>query len=177
MLNQALINTLNELVLTKTEVAKLLSVDIRTVMRWVDNSAKMTGPAEQTLQAWLRLHRIGMPWRPDGIDSVLSDFDEIAEKIKIYRHNAMQLNTILKKVKERGGPSAPWKVDLKKNVAILGPIKIWFCRLHNGLFSPSTYSRSDCPPDLMRDKTLIEDAFVCIAFAIDNQDKEKIAEQ
>lgn len=166
------LKTLNELGLTQTEAAKLLSVNVRTVRRWAENPEEIPGPAEQALQAWLRLHQIGMPWRPDGVDIILSDPDEIADQIARHRNHAIALDTILKGVKERGGPATPWQVDLEKRVATLGPMRVGFYLLYNGGFSPSTYSRADCTPDLYRDKALLEDAYACIAFAIANQRKQ-----
>jgi hypothetical protein len=171
MLKQDFLKALEELGLTQAEAARLLSVNIRTVRRWSENPDEIPGPAEQALLAWLRLHQIGMPWRPDGVDSMLSDPDQIAEQIMKYRNHAIQLAKILEKVEERGGPAAPWKVDLKKHVAILGPMRLGFYTLLNGGFSPSTYSRTDCEPDVSRDWTLLEDAFKCISDAITKQKK------
>lgn len=165
----------NKLGLTPTEAARLLSVNIRTIRRWFENPNEISVPAKQALLAWLHLHQIAMPWRPDDID-VLGDDPQISEHIKLYRHNSMNLDAILNKVKKRGGVAAPWRVDLKKNVAILGPLSIWFHLLKNGSFSPSSYTRTDCEPDLNRDKALIEDALVCISIALEQESPGKSEE-
>src|ERR1700722_7999386 len=44
---------MDQLHLTQAEAAHLLSVNARTVRRWIENPAEMPGPAEQTLRAWL----------------------------------------------------------------------------------------------------------------------------
>lgn len=76
------------------------------------------------------------------------------------------LDAVIQKVKARGGPAAPWHVDLKKRRATLGPIELSFYPLVGGGFSPQFYRRSDQDHDIMRDRPLLEDAFVCIANAI-----------
>ena len=89
------------------------------------------------------------------------------EQIAIARAASMDLASLLNKVNERGGPAAPWMVDLKAGRATLNSIQVSFYRLPNGGFSPQSYCRSgDSVPDLRRDWTLIEDAFACIANAI-----------
>ncbi|MDA1101716.1 MAG: hypothetical protein O2967_22370 [Proteobacteria bacterium] len=93
-----------------------------------------------------------------------SDPEQIAEQIALYRRHAINLDALIQKVEARGGPAAPWHVDLKKRQATLGPVWVSFYPLVNGGFSPASYSRSDDHPDLKRDWTLLEDA--CIAKAI-----------
>ena len=157
---------LSELGLTQLETARLLSVNARTLRRWAANPSEIPGPAEQALRAWLRLHRYSLPWRPDGIALPGDTPGEIAEQIAKCRQHAIDLDALLQKVAARGGPAAPWRVDLKRHRATLGPMQLTFYPLPNGGFSPSTYSRSDEHPDLERDKTLIEDGWACIAKAI-----------
>jgi hypothetical protein len=157
---------LDELGLTRTEAARLLSVDIRTVSRWADDPRQLSGPAEQALYAWLRLHRLGLAWRPDGLPIGEDEPEELAEQIARYREHAIGLDTVLQKVTARGGPAVPWRVDLKSRRAVLGPVRVSFYRLPNGGFSPNSYSRSDGPPDLERDMPMIEDAYACIARAL-----------
>ncbi len=157
---------LDRLGLSQAEAAHLLSVSPRTVRRWAEKPAEISGPAEQALRAWMRLHRLGLPWRPDGVAIGESDPEKIAEQIGIYRQHAINLDALIRKVEARGGPAAPWHVDLKKRQATLGPVWVSFYPLMNGGFSPAHYSRNDDHPNLKRDWTLLEDAFACIANAI-----------
>ncbi len=158
-----LTETLNSLGLSQVAAARLLSVDPRTVRRWVENPAEISGPAEQALRAWHRLHEYGLPWSPDGVDLIESDPEQIA----LHRLHTLELDTVLEKVKKRGGPAAPWVVDLNKGKAILGKIEVTFYKLPSGGFTPQSYKRGDdIEPDVERDWSLIEDAFACIAKAI-----------
>lgn len=156
---------LQELGLSQAEAARLLSVDPRTVRRWAEDPNEIPGPAEQALRAWLALHRYGLPWAPGSIDPVGGDPDQVAT----HRAHAIQLDALLRKVEERGGPAAPWEVDLNRRRATLGPLEISFYRLKNGGFSPQFFRRKDGPSDLERDRPLIEDAYVHIARAIAQQ--------
>jgi len=161
-----LLRHLNQLSLTQAELARLLSVNVRTVRRWVETPAEMPGPAEQALRAWLRLHRLGLAWRPDGLPLGEDEAEEMAKQIALYRQHAINLDAMLRRVEARGGPAAPWQVDLKTHVATLGSIEVGFYPLPNGGFSPSTYRRADADPDLGRDARLLEDAYACIAQAL-----------
>ena len=156
-------DALDELGLSQVDAARLLSVDPRTVRRWVANTAEITGPAEQALRAWQKLNQLGLPWSPDSIDLVQTDPDQIAA----HRAHAIDLNNLLLRVQERGGPSGAWTVDLEKNKATLGPIEVTFYRDTNGGFSPQSYKRRDATAaDAQRDWPYIEDAFACIANAL-----------
>jgi hypothetical protein len=155
---------LGALGLTQVGVARLLSVDARTVRRWVeDPKTTIPGPAEQALRAWLRLHRLGLAWWPDGLPLGEDELDELAKQIGFYRKHAIELDALLSKVKARGGPAAPWQVDIDACEATLGSLTVGFYRLPNGGFSPSTYRRSDREPDMEMDGHLLEDAYACIA--------------
>ena len=68
---------------------------------------------------WLRLHDLGLPWRPDAALVGLSS-EEMAKQIALYREANLQLAEVLDRVQARGGPAAPWKVDLRKCSATLG---------------------------------------------------------
>ena len=163
---------LRSLDLTVPEAALLLSVSARTMRRWAEQPADIPGPAEQALRAWTRLEIKGLAWRPDAIAIGESNDDEIAEQFALQRQHAIDLDALLRKVAARGGPVAPWVVDLDKNRADLESISVSFYRLRNGGFSPATYRRSDeALSDIERDWPLIEDAFACIANAIANEDK------
>ncbi len=156
-------NYLKELGLTQVEAAMLLSVSSRTVRRWAENPEEIPGPVEQALCAWLNLHHLGLSWRPDSVSFITED----AEQIALHRRHTIDLDSLLQKVKDRGGPAAPWEVDLERNCATLGPLHVSFYSLKSGSFSPSFYHRSDdIPHDIDRDWQLIEDAFACIANAI-----------
>jgi hypothetical protein len=109
------------------------------------------------------LHRLGLAWRPDGLPLGEDEVDEMARQIALFRRHAINLDAVLQRVEARGGPAAPWNVDLKVHLATLGPMEVGFYPLSNGSFSPSTYRRSDADPDLNRDAHLIEDAYAYIA--------------
>jgi hypothetical protein len=158
-----LTKTLNSLGLSQVAAARLLSVDPRTVRRWVENPKEISGPAEQALRAWHLLHEYGLPWSPDGVDLVECDPEQIA----LTRQHAIDLAGLIHKVNKRGGPSAPWVVDLDKGKSTLEKLEVTFYKLPSGGFSPQTYKRRDkIKPDVERDRHLIEDAFACIAKAI-----------
>jgi hypothetical protein len=158
--------TLGYLGLSLAELAGLLSVNIRTTRRWADDPDEIPGPAEQALRAWVRLQRLGLAWRPDGVAIGERNPEGIAEQIKLHLRHAVDLDALIRRVEGRGGPAAPWDVSLASRQASLGPVIVSFYPLLNGSFSPASYTRQDRTPDLQRDWTLIEDAFACIAKAI-----------
>lgn len=151
-----------ELGLSQVEAARLLSVDPRTVRRWAEDPGEIPGPAEQALRAWRALHRFGLPWVPGSVDLVQTDPSQVAKS----RAHAIELGALLRKVEKRGGPAAPWQVDVDRCRAMLGPLEVNFYRLPNGGFSPQSYRRKDGPADLERDWPIIEDAFWHIARAV-----------
>ena len=157
------------LCLTQSELARLLSVNIRTVRRWVESPADIPGPAEQALRAWFALDRLGLPWAPDAVDVAQIGADQVAQS----RAHAIELEALLERVEQRGGPAAPWAVNLAQRRAALGPLQVTFYRLPNGGFSPQSYSRKVGTADLKRDWPLLEDAFACIARAISDERKRK----
>jgi hypothetical protein len=156
-------NALNSLGLSQVELARFLSVDPRTVRRWVESPSEIPGPAEQALRAWQRLQSYGLPWSPCGVDLVECDPEQIAR----HRLHTLELDALLEKVTKRGGPAAPWVVDLDKGKAVMGSLEVTFYMLASGGFSPQSYKRRDeIEQDVQRDWPLIEDAFACIAKAI-----------
>lgn len=166
MTRTELLQCLDALRLKAKEAAVFLSVDPKTVARWLKDEVEIPGPAEQALRAWARLDRLGLPWRPADHMIGLTD-EELAEQIRLLREHNLQLDKVLRRVTERGGPAAPWRVDLKRCVAELGEtMEVGFYSLPNGGFSPSTYRRKDRETDFQRDRALIEDAIAAIADAV-----------
>lgn len=152
--------SLAELQLNQQEAAKLLGVSPRSVRRWLQGEA-IPGPAEAALRAWRQLEQRGLAWRPDSVTL----YEDNQERIAVYRQEAMKLDALLERVIARGGPRLPWKVDIEEGRATMEWASLSFYKLQNGGFSPSVYRRSDenAPPDLERDRELIEDALYCIA--------------
>jgi hypothetical protein len=150
---------LEALRLPYAEAAELLGVSERSVRRWADGE-DVPGPVEAALRAWLGLERRHLPWKPDSISLLWSDEDQLA---RMRQHDQM-LDTVLKQVEDRGGPTNPWAVDIPKCQATFGPSTIWFYRLANGGFSLSNYRRADRRPSA-GDQTEIEDATYAIALA------------
>jgi transposase len=158
--------SLSRLGLTPKDAALVFKVSMRTIQRWLQDPSTLPEPDEQLLRAWLRLHDAGLAWRPGCIDIGITDQKELDNLIGRHRNNLLDLDALLRRVKERGGPVAPWTVDLKSQTATLGPITIVFDPLVDGLFSPRTYWRRDDQSTKERDWPLIEDGFACIAQAI-----------
>lgn len=147
--------------LTQAEAAQLLSVNPRTIRRWMDGE-EVPVPAEHALRAWMGLHKRGLPWRPDE-QSVAGEDDE---QIAVIRSHAIDLDALLMRVEARGGPVAPWEVDLDRCRATLGRMQLSFYKLRNGGFALQSYRRSDeVGADPQRDRALLEDAVACIARA------------
>jgi hypothetical protein len=48
-------------------------------------------------------------------------------------------------------------------------MEVSFYRLADGGFSPQSYRRTDCEAEIQRDWPLLEDAFACIAAAVEKQ--------
>jgi hypothetical protein len=120
------------------------------------------GPAIAALRAWRAMQARNMNWRPDTQSLFEDDQDQIAR----FRKHVIDMDSVFDRVEKRGGPKAPWAVDLSKNSAIFGPYEVTFYRLKTGNFSMAYYRRLDVPPDLTRDMPLLEDAAYCIATAI-----------
>lgn len=169
---------LKTLDLTQTEAAKLLSVTPRTFRRWVANPAEISGPAEQALKAWVRLNNRNLVWRPDCQALYEENPKDILDSIIRLRKHFMELDYVLNKVEERGGPTALWDIDLAKRKATWGPFTVNFWELKGGSFSPHSYRRSDpIHPDWHRDRPLVEDAFYCFAKAVEKAGDKWIKEK
>jgi hypothetical protein len=153
--------------LSSKEAAKLLSVDLKTVTRWIRSDVAIPGSVIQVLDAWRKLQLAKIPWRPNGLPLNFLDEKDIQEQIRLLREHSMDLAEVLQRVAQRGGPAAPWEVDLERREAKLaGTMYVYFYPLSNGSFSPSSYYREDKEPNLHRDQPLIDDAIACIAEAI-----------
>lgn len=148
---------LTHLGISSEEAAQLLGYSDRTLRRWGEED-QIPGVAEAAIRAWRKLHERRIPWKPD----TLSVFDDDQDQISRMRDHAVEVAEMIARVEARGGPAAPWQVDLDKGTATLGGATVTFYHLANGAFSPSQYSRRDVPPDTHRDQHLIEDAAYCI---------------
>lgn len=166
MTSSELSECLKALRLTPKETAYLLSVDPKTVARWLKDAVEIPGPAKRALEAWMRFEKLGLSWRPAEEMIGLTD-EQLAQQIRLLREHNLGLDDVLRRVRERGGPTAPWRVDLEQRVAELGDaMEVSFSALPNGSFSLSTYRRKDRETDSQRDRTLIEDAIAAIADAV-----------
>lgn len=169
---QEFASCLKQLNLQQIEAAKLLSVTPRTINRWAENPDEITGPAEQALRAWLRLHNYNLPWRPDSFP-IAEDNLEFPEQISQFRNAAIALDQILQKVQARGGSTLPWHIDLKKGIARLETIEVSFYKTHEGCFSPAMYRRTDQQfPDMVKDQPLLEDAIFSIHQALSKENSK-----
>jgi len=158
---------LRTLHLTPKEAARQLSVDIKTVNRWLAGEVAVPGPVVEALRAWKRLNDARIPWRADSLPINIKEDEEMAEQIRLTREHMKSLDQVIQQVRARGGPAAPWEVDLKNCEAVLAnTMYVHFYPLPNGNFSPSSYRRTDRELDYQRDLSLIEDAIACIADAI-----------
>ncbi|MGQ3073454.1 MAG: hypothetical protein ACT7A5_20500 [Ferrovibrionaceae bacterium] len=164
MTNTELESNLEALGLTPKTAAEQLSVDLKTMQRWLSGKVPVPGPAEQAIRAWRRLDAQGLAWRQN--EHRFMTEEDFAQQAKLHRQHTIDLDATLRKVEARGGPVAPWKVDLKGRGAVLGEMTVSFYVLQTGSFSLSSYSRTDMEPDPERDRPLIEDAVACIAAAI-----------
>ena len=148
MTGQEVQEHLRALGLTQAEAAQLLGVSPRTMTRWCTDGEEVPGPAEAALRAWRRLEQRHLAWRPDSVSIV----EDNAERIATHRQEAINLDDILRRVEERGGPKPAWVVNLWESEANMGRIHVSFYKLRNGGFSLSVYSRRDgVHPDLQRD--------------------------
>ena len=153
MTPQELDSHLSFLKLDPAEAAQLLGVSARTLRRWSEGET-IPAPAVAALQAWVKLDEWRIPWKPDAVSVFEDDQDQIAR----IREYATEVDAMIKRVEERGGPANPWLVDMDKCTASFGPIRVSFYRLANGSFSLSTYSHRGEEPDQRRDAAMIEDA-------------------
>jgi hypothetical protein len=160
MSKQDFVEHLSVLKLSLAEVAQFLGMSERTARRWAEGDS-VPGPVEAALRAWRRLDGECLPWKPDSI----SVFRDDQEQIRRIREHDLLLDTLMREVETRGGPSTYWAVDLARQRATLGPAEVCFHKLRQGGFSPTTYRRADrAPTD--NDRREIQDACYCIAQSI-----------
>jgi hypothetical protein len=150
--------------LSPSEAAQLLGVKTpRTVQRWLDaaDDEEIPGPVEQAILAWIKLHDLGIPWKPDSRSIDTND----EQQIGAHRLHAVDLAALIARVQARGGPRTVWEVDHSRGRAVLGKIEVTFYKLLNGGFSLAHYTRRDTVPDPQRDRELIEDAAYYISLS------------
>ena len=151
---------LSALKLNFPEAAQFLGVSERTARRWAEGES-VPGPVEAALRAWRRLDARCLPWKPDSMSVFRDDQDQLR---RIREHDQL-LDTLMREVEARGGPSTYWAVDLARQRATLGAAEVSFHKLQQSGFSPTTYRRVDrAPTD--DDRREIQDACYCIAQAI-----------
>lgn len=155
------------------ELANLLNINLRTIQRWISGDTPIPTATERVLEAWALLQRLGLPWRPDG--NHLLSLSDVKRQFALHKQSSIELAEVIKKVNARGGPAAPWSVNLAAKKATLEKMWVSFYILPNGAFSPQSYGRTDKEIDILRDKELIEDAFVCIAEELGKEHKKQLA--
>jgi len=162
--NFDLLALMRELRLGTKVAANLLDVEPKTVQRWLNGEVQVPGPVRQAMSAWKRLQQAGIPWHPAALPLTFMTEDEAQEQARLWNRHLLDLDDVLERVKARGGPVAPWTVDLEEKEAVLGDkMRVYFYAMDNGGFSPSSYTRTDRQPDYERDRPLLEDAIVSIA--------------
>ena len=163
---------LSILKLSNIEVAKLLDTTERTVQRWLSGQTSVPGSIARALEAWLYLDYAGLPWRPDGIPLIHAHPNgKVSVALGLGEGKKNNIEEIVDSVLNKGGPSAPWVVDIGYRRATLGHAWIKFKALPNGKFIPQSYGRTDIVPNIDRDKTLVEDGYACIASALNKAEK------
>lgn len=160
---------LNALALTPIEFARLLGVGLRTVRRWTQperlgedvgepmevgegaRSERIPGPAEQALRAWLKLHRLGQHWRPDGLPLQHVDTAAAIARVRARGHR---------------GPGVTWDIDLASLVAVMKGHRVSFVWQAVDRFALQTYcgpSNVPTPADEAARAALTDEACACIA--------------
>lgn len=165
MTSREFASLLGQLQLSVDETAKALGVTARTVRRWLNEEIAVPGAVAAAMNAWVRLDRLGLSWRPDGA-SVLRHESDLAHQVVRHAENDIDLKEVLMRVDARGGPAAPWEVEIPRRRATLGGMWVSFYILRNGGFAPQSYGRKDKPLNAQRDRALLEDAYACIAIAL-----------
>ena len=162
MTNLELNRSLDMLRLTQADLAARLGVTPRTVRRWQVGEQPIPIWVHEVLKAWHQLHARNLPWGAD-LESIWYGDDD---QIRRHEDHDKALAALLQRVRARGGPAAPWRVNLREHSATLGPMSVRFYRLASDSFSLANYRRGDVPPDAHRDQPLIEDAVAAFAAAV-----------
>lgn len=160
---------LEALRLRQSDAAVLLQVEPRSVRRWQTGEQAVPANVAALLKAWLQLAKAHLPWTADMESIWRGDADQMER----HRDYALELTALLERVAARGGPATPWRIDLKKCSATLGPVTVSFYALANGGFSLSHYRRADKDHDTQRDRQLVEDAIAAFAEAVGNARRER----
>ncbi len=160
--------------LKQSDAADLLRVTPRAVRRWQSGEQMIPGTAAELVKAWRQLHDARIPWGPD-LESIWYGEDD---QIRLHQDHDTALAALLLRVAKRGGPSAPWRVNLRERRATLdSKLVVSFYRLLSGGFSLAFYRRSDMPHDLHRDRPLIEDAVAAFAAAVGKAKAERPSQE
>jgi hypothetical protein len=162
MTNAELNQHLEMLGLKQRDAADLLRVTPRALRRWQSGEQEIPGPVAELVEAWRQLYAAKIPWGADLETIWYGDDDQIRR----HQDHDKALAALLRRVENRGGLAAPWRVNLKEHSAALGPMVVRFYKLLSGGFSLANYRRSDTDPDPRRDQILIEDAVAAFAAAI-----------
>ena len=155
--------------LKQTDAAVLLRVTPRAVRRWQNGEQEIPGTVAELVKAWRQLHTRQIPWGA-SLESIWYGDDD---QIRRHQDHNKALAALLSRVEARGGPAAPWRVNLKERSATLGPMVVHFYKLLSRSFSPANYRRRDREPDLYRDQPLIEDAVAAFSRAVSRATAER----
>jgi transcriptional regulator with XRE-family HTH domain len=162
MVGSELTKILVALNLTPADFAARLGVAGRTVRRWQTGEQAIPIWVVEVFDAWRQLHAAGVPWGAD-LESIWYGDDD---QVRRHQDHDKALAAVLRQVKARGGPAAPWRINLRQHSATLGQMSVRFYRLASGSFSLQNYRRGDVPPDVRRDRALIEDAVFAFSEAV-----------
>jgi hypothetical protein len=153
---------LETLGLKQSDAAALLRVTPRAVRRWQTGEQAVPGYLVELLEAWRQLHDRNIPWGA-ALEAIWFGEDD---QIRLHQDHDKALAAVLQRVRARGGPAAPWRVNLKEHSATLGRMDVGFYKLQSGSFSLANYRRGDREVDGRRDQDLIEDAVAAFAAAV-----------
>ena len=164
---------LEMLALKQGDAATLLRVTPRAVRRWQSGEQAVPGTVAELILVWRQLHSARLPWGAD-LESIWYGDDD---QIPLYQEHDKALAALLRRVDARGGPTAPWRVNLKEHNATIGPMVVTFYKLLSRSFSLAHYRRRDREPDPYRDQSLIEDAVAAFAAAVAKARNERPDEE